>query len=163
MSNLRNKIKTRIAEATYNFNPDEVSIDKVVDKLDQDDVVKLTNEDNVDEVNQEVLDKFIKQYGKEQGEKIYYATANKQDRDPDTFHTENEDMEGMEMGFNPASGEEMSWDDLMAAADNGELPISKDDLMGESVRPKMTKEALTEFVTGMKPTPVKTIKKKDLK
>jgi hypothetical protein len=40
---------------------------------------------NIDEINKEVMNSFIDQYGKEQGEKIYYATANKQDRDPETF------------------------------------------------------------------------------
>lgn len=36
--------------------------------------------------NDEVLGKFKDQYGKKQGEKIYYATANKQGRNPETFH-----------------------------------------------------------------------------
>ena len=35
-----------------------------------------------------VLKKFKDQYGFEQGEKVYYATANKQGRDPDTFKKE---------------------------------------------------------------------------
>ncbi len=41
--------------------------------------------DDVNEVNQEVMDKFEDQYGKEKSEDIYYATANKQDRDPESF------------------------------------------------------------------------------
>lgn len=39
----------------------------------------------VSEVNAEVMNKFIDQYGEERGKQIYYATANKQDRDPETF------------------------------------------------------------------------------
>lgn len=35
--------------------------------------------------NLEVIKKFQDQYGAEEGKKIYYATANKQDRDPETF------------------------------------------------------------------------------
>lgn len=41
------------------------------------------------EVNQDVMSKFKDQYGKEQGEKVYHATANKQNRNPENFHTEN--------------------------------------------------------------------------
>jgi hypothetical protein len=37
------------------------------------------------EENAEVIKKFQDQYGAEEGKKIYYATANKQDRDPETF------------------------------------------------------------------------------
>lgn len=41
-------------------------------------------EDDVSE-NDEVKKKFKDEYGKKKGEAIYYATANKQDRDPETF------------------------------------------------------------------------------
>lgn len=41
----------------------------------------------VSEINKEVVDKFKKQYGDKTGEKIYYATANKQGRSPETFRT----------------------------------------------------------------------------
>ena len=40
--------------------------------------------------NDEVKDKFKDQYGKEKGEEVYYATANKQDRDPKTFEKNEE-------------------------------------------------------------------------
>lgn len=36
----------------------------------------------------DIIKKFQKQYGKEKGKKIYYATANKQGRDPETFQKE---------------------------------------------------------------------------
>lgn len=46
----------------------------------------------IGEVNKEVLDKFIKQYGEEKGKQVYYATANKQGRDEETFKvSENDD------------------------------------------------------------------------
>lgn len=38
--------------------------------------------------NKEVIGKFQQEYGKEKGNQVYYATANKQDRDPETFKTE---------------------------------------------------------------------------
>lgn len=40
----------------------------------------------VDEINQKVMNRFKKQYGDEEGERIYYATANKQGRNPENFH-----------------------------------------------------------------------------
>jgi len=67
-------------------------------------VGKLKNASEVTEVNQEVMDKFIKQYGVEKGKQIYYATANKQDRDPEDFHMESEYDSlgrGIESGMNP--------------------------------------------------------------
>lgn len=63
------------------------------DQLDSDTVVKIVDEAPVDEVNQEVMDKFIKQYGAEKGKQYYYATANKQDRDPEDFHNEADEVE----------------------------------------------------------------------
>ena len=44
--------------------------------------------------NDEVKDKFKDQYGKEKGEEVYYATANKQDRDPETFEKNEESAIG---------------------------------------------------------------------
>jgi hypothetical protein len=37
---------------------------------------------------QKIISKFQKKYGKKKGKNIYYATANKQGRDPETFHKE---------------------------------------------------------------------------
>lgn len=76
---------------------------KVSDKLGDEDVVSFVDEQPVDEVNQDVLNNFIDQYGEKKGKQIYYATANKQERDPETFHTEDAD-----------------WDKLLAQTD-GEL------------------------------------------
>jgi hypothetical protein len=81
----------------------------IAPELGNDDVVKIVDEqpEGVDEANQDVMDKFIKKYGKEQGEKIYYATANKQDRNPENFHAENDDEDyerasrEIEYGINP--------------------------------------------------------------
>ena len=41
------------------------------------------------EENISVMKKFQDQYGKEKGKNVYYATANKQERDPETFKMEN--------------------------------------------------------------------------
>ena len=37
------------------------------------------------EYNESVMKSFVKQYGKEAGKKRYYATANTEDRNPETF------------------------------------------------------------------------------
>jgi hypothetical protein len=37
------------------------------------------------EFDKSVMDKMIKQYGEKRGKAVYYATANKQGRDPETF------------------------------------------------------------------------------
>jgi superfamily I DNA and RNA helicase len=154
MKSLKSKIRKELNEAKYMVKPEE--LDTVVDKLGDDDVVKVVDEEvAVAEVNDEVMQKFIDQYGEEKGKQIYYATANKQDRDPDTFHTEMEESISSGNGINPSNGEEMSWTDLMAAVDAGELPISRDDIVSkdvtlESVKPKMTKNALVEYITKKK-------------
>jgi hypothetical protein len=41
---------------------------------------------------EEIIKKFQDQYGKEKGKQIYYATANKQDRNPETFKKEEEEF-----------------------------------------------------------------------
>lgn len=51
------------------------------------------------EVNKKALANFKKQYGKE-GESIYYATANKQGRDDETFEKEEADDASLEEGKN---------------------------------------------------------------
>ena len=33
----------------------------------------------------EIIEKFQKEYGKKKGKSIFYATANKEGRDPETF------------------------------------------------------------------------------
>ena len=42
-------------------------------------------EEDLDEVNPDALQNFIDQYGEKKGKEIYYATANKQNRSPETF------------------------------------------------------------------------------
>lgn len=74
-------------------------------------VGRLKNAGDVSEVNQEVMNDMIKQYGsKEAAEKVYYATANKQDRDPENFEMKEngEDYEsvgrGVQHGIDPEVG-----------------------------------------------------------
>ena len=43
------------------------------------------NDNLLSEVNQKVMDKFEDEYGDKKGKDVYYATANKQDRSPETF------------------------------------------------------------------------------
>jgi len=39
----------------------------------------------------DIIRKFQKKYGKKRGKSIYYATANKQGRNPETFRKESKD------------------------------------------------------------------------
>jgi hypothetical protein len=48
------------------------------------------NEGMVDEFDEPAMQNFIDQYGEERGKQIYYATANKQDRNPETFEKDEE-------------------------------------------------------------------------
>jgi hypothetical protein len=60
----------------------------------------------ITEVNKEVASSMKKQYGKD-WKKVYYATANKQDRDPETYEKENESEELDERcwdGYEPTPG-----------------------------------------------------------
>lgn len=95
---LKNKIAKRLNEyGDTNKKHVVMTSDKyreMEDELEDDTVVKIVDETPVDEVNQEVMDKFVKQYGEEKGKQYYYATANKQDRDPEDFHTEAEEVGG---------------------------------------------------------------------
>jgi len=92
--------------------------------------------ESIGEVNQEVMDSMIKQYGsKEAAEKVYYATANKQDRDPENFHAEGEDDSvgrGIEHGMNPEveSDKYEEYRKLMQqlASEEGDNEINKKDM-----------------------------------
>lgn len=129
--------------------------------------------DGLNEYNKDVMSRMKKQYGDEAGEKVYYATANKQGRNPETFET-NEDMD-------PGTGEDFgdipTGRDIEAGEEYYELlkqfhgtPVDElpnddnvNDLPFESVRPKMTKKELVESVLGKKTRKVlKTIKVKNL-
>lgn len=103
-------------------------------------VGRLKNSNGVSEVNQEVLDKFTDQYGKENGKQVYYATANKQDRNPETFKNESDDeiaSRGIEHGMNPEVGgdkydeyrqlmQQLAADDQASAAPSADNPYHKD-------------------------------------
>ena len=64
-----------------------------IKELSPSDIVNSMREEEMGE-NDEVKDKFKDQYGKEKGEEVYYATANKQDRDPETFEKNEESAIG---------------------------------------------------------------------
>ena len=56
----------------------------------------------MDEFDKPTMDKFKDQYGNKKGIGVYYATANKQDRDPETFEkNEGMDMDNGEELYNP--------------------------------------------------------------
>jgi hypothetical protein len=77
-----------------NMSPDdddyEINYGKnAIKEISPSDIVGSMREEETDE-NIEVLNKFKDQYGDKAGEKVYYATANKQDRDPETFEKNEE-------------------------------------------------------------------------
>jgi hypothetical protein len=67
-------------------------------EIDATDFEMLRKEKGVDEMelteyDKEVMGRFHDQYGKKRGKQIYYATANKQDRSPETFEKKEGEME----------------------------------------------------------------------
>lgn len=68
-------------------------------KIDAGDFAMLRKKDGVEEYDKSTMMSFTDQYGKEKGKSVYYATANKQDRNPETF----EKNEGLEEGENEGS------------------------------------------------------------
>lgn len=67
-------------------------------EIDAGDFAMLRKEKGMDEMelseyDKEVMSKFQDQYGKKRGKAIYYATANKQDRSPETFEKNEGEME----------------------------------------------------------------------
>lgn len=138
---------------------------------------------DLNEINQDVLDDMIKTYGSEEAaKKVYYATANKQDRDEKTFE-KNEEVDpgtGEDFGDIPTGRDlEVDGDDyeeyqnlLKQVSSDGpsvDLDSVDDGLPFESVRPRMTKSELTEAVKNIGKnikyprTVLKTFKKKDLR
>lgn len=87
-----NEELTRIQEmmGVNHVNP---SGKDAIKELSPSDIVGSMREEEMGE-NDEVKDKFKDQYGKEKGEEVYYATANKQDRDPETFEKNEESAIG---------------------------------------------------------------------
>ena len=59
---------------------------------------ELMHKDGVDEYDKSAMKNFTDQYGKEKGKSVYYATANAQDRNPETFEKNEGLAEGEEGG-----------------------------------------------------------------
>jgi hypothetical protein len=72
-----------------------------IQELSPSDIVGSMREEETDE-NIEVLNKFKDQYGDKKGEEVYYATANKQDRDPETFEKNEEVEESWDLAMEDA-------------------------------------------------------------
>lgn len=92
-SDCGSKIQEWLNEKLYG---DQKELDKNNNgKIDVDDFKMMRKDEEMNEINKDVLQRFIDQYGKKRGKEIYYATANKQDRSPETFEkTEGEVYEG---------------------------------------------------------------------
>lgn len=98
LQNKKQEVYPTYAKAIKQLNLKFNSLNEVYGKSGQVNVFKsdnLLNEGFYDagmaEYDKPAMGSFQKQYGDEKGKNIYYATANKQDRDPETF----EKNEGM--------------------------------------------------------------------
>ena len=67
--------------------------------------------DGLEEFDKPAMDSFKDQYGDKKGVGVYYATANKQDRDPETF--EKNEGWGMEEGFDELDEINQAVQDMM--------------------------------------------------
>jgi hypothetical protein len=86
---------------------------------------EMYKEEEIHEYDEKAMQNFIDQYGEEKGKQVYYATANKQGRDPETF----EKTEGM-MSFGDdieLNEYEAAIDEMMARMEEKEFP----DLTGD--------------------------------
>ena len=115
----------------YEINYGEKGAAASLEEISPSDIVGSMREEETDE-NTEVLNKFKDQYGDEAGEKVYYATANKQDRDPETFEKNEESAIG---GWDLAMEEqqEESWMAMRAGKDG---KVFENEEMGEGRIPK---------------------------
>lgn len=115
----------------YEINYGEKGAAASLEEISPSDIVGSMREEETDE-NTKVLNKFKDQYGDEAGEKVYYATANKQDRDPETFEKNEESAIG---GWDLAMEEqqEESWMAMRAGKDG---KVFENEEMGEGRIPK---------------------------
>lgn len=202
MSNIK-KIKEGLNEVT----PDELgkTLSDMEDRVRQElqtaddeeveDIVKTAviggkkdtttmTQSSLSEVNDEVMQSFIDQYG-EKGKNIYYATANKQDRDPETFHVDEieggtgedfgdiptgRDIEAGELDYeelNQLIADINAMDDLESGDMGGNLVNTNggEDVLPfeESVNPRMTKDELIESIRKHSPKKTNVIKKVKVK
>lgn len=202
MSNIK-KIKEGLNEVT----PDELgkTLSDMEDRVKQElqtaddeeveDIVKTAviggkkdtttmTQSSLSEVNDEVMQSFIDQYG-EKGKNIYYATANKQDRDPETFHVDEieggtgedfgdiptgRDIEAGELDYeelNQLIADINAMDDLESGDMGGNLVNTNggEDVLPfeESVNPRMTKDELIESIRKHSPKKTNVIKKVKVK
>jgi hypothetical protein len=113
-----------------------------IKELSPSDIVNSMREEEMGE-NDEVKDKFKDQYGKEKGEKVYYATANKQDRDPETFEKNEESaIGGWDLAMEEGQQEE-SWMQMRAGKDG---KVYENEEMGEAR--KLQQETYFETQAG---------------
>jgi hypothetical protein len=98
-----------------------------IEELSPSDIVNTMREEETDE-NTEILNKFIDQYGEEKGKKIYYATANKQKRNPETFE-KNEEATEESWDLAMEGEQEESWMKMRGGKDG---KVYENEEMGEA-------------------------------
>ncbi len=88
---LSNKAKEGKVEGQFGDNVADKDVDDEFEKVNESFGFGFTGEGNLhgnkpmQEYDEKAMQNFIDQYGEEKGKQIYYATANKEDRDPETF------------------------------------------------------------------------------
>lgn len=88
---LSNKAKEGKVEGQFGDNVADKDVDDEFEKVNESFSFGFTGEGNLhgnkpmQEYDEKAMQNFIDQYGEEKGKQIYYATANKEDRNPETF------------------------------------------------------------------------------
>ncbi len=88
---LSNKAKEGKEKGQFGDNVADKDVDDEFEKVNESFGFGFTGEGNLhgnkpmQEYDEKAMQNFIDQYGEEKGKQIYYATANKEDRDPETF------------------------------------------------------------------------------
>jgi len=128
---LSNKAKEGKEEGQFGDNIADKKVADEFEKVNEGFGMGFTGEGNLhgnkpmSEYDEKAMQNFIDQYGEEKGKQVYYATANKEDRDPETFK-KNEGMtslgDDVELNEYEAAIEEM-----MARYDEAKFP----DLTGD--------------------------------
>lgn len=127
---LSNKAKEGKEKGQFGDNVADKDVDDEFETVNESFGMGFTGEGNLEgnrpmsEYDEKAMQNFIDQYGEEKGKQVYYATANKQDRNPETF----EKNEGMSFGDDVELSEyEAAIEEMMARQEESEFP----DLTGD--------------------------------
>jgi hypothetical protein len=136
---LSNKAKEGKAEGQFGDNVADKDVDDEFEKVNESFGFGFTGEGNLhgnkpmQEYDEKAMQNFIDQYGEEKGKQIYYATENKEDRDPETFK-KNEGM--VSLGYDIELNEYEAAIDEMMARMEGEEHLEEIDVDSSNINYK---------------------------